>query len=270
MDKIERCIMQMLWINCSATDWTVYVLEKYTKSTCPQRCWLRAKVVAPVTPTVDVQVATMTYNTVTDVVTLVETNWDVHTVNLWEFWITTNSLPNWNVEILQWWVVKATIYKNASDIIFDNTWTSLSATNVQDAIEELKVIINWLWWGWPVWSNVIWIPYTPVTNQWVWSYAQVVIPLTVPVWYTFDYIEYFTNWEYWLAVFNWSWFDVTSNKSTTVWFENYLYYNEYWFLWSNQWSFITYSTPTSATITLYVLETAAVAGISWIWSIHYK
>jgi len=287
MDKIERCIMQILWINCSVPDWKLYLIEKYTKSTCPQRCWIRGKVILPPSPSTEIEIASMTYNPTTGIVTITETNWDIYTVNLSGYSVTQNVLPNGSIQLIQNGNVITTITQWGWPVVIPKETSYWITPHVSPQQWDRRVDISWWlpWidkvWTWTAWtvvvwasspaaSNVIWIPYTPVTNSWVWSYAQVVIPLTVPVWYTFDYIEYFTNWQYWLAVFNWSWFDVTSNKSATVWFENYLYYNEYWFLWSNQWSFITYSTPTSATITLYVLDTAAVANISWIWSIHYK
>lgn len=261
MDKIERCIMQILWINCSVPDWTLYVIEKYTKSTCPQRCWIRGKVILPPASN---SASWISYSNITSwlgattvqwAVDLLKTQidalswgWPVVIPKETSYWTTAPTLPQtWDRRVdTSWWLPW-----------IDNVWNWTSWVGVV--------------WAWaPVASTVVWIPSTWVTNQWVWPLAQISITLTAPAWKTFDYVEYFTDWQYWIAVFNWSWFTVTSNKSATLWYDQFLYYNEYWFLWSNKWSYITYGSPTSATITLYVSDSAAVASINWIWAVHYK
>lgn len=84
-----------------------------------------------ITPTNDINISTATYTAATNIITLTETNWDVYTIDLSEFSITTNTLPNGDVQIIQEGVVKATIPWAITILSYIPTcsWNVVSATN---------------------------------------------------------------------------------------------------------------------------------------------
>lgn len=89
-----------------------------------------------------------------DIISFVETNWDTATISFAKYNVTVTVQPNWDQLIYQNGNLLATVYKNAADINYDNTTSGLTATNVQDAIDELQstlasttdlLVDNWDW-----------------------------------------------------------------------------------------------------------------------------
>jgi len=89
-----------------------------------------------------------------DSLSFVETNGDTATISFAKYNVTVTTQPNWDQLIYQNGNLLATVYKNAADINYDNTTSGLTATNVQDAIDELQsalaattdlLVDNWDW-----------------------------------------------------------------------------------------------------------------------------
>ena len=78
-------------------------------------------------PINDINISNATYSAAANIITLTENNWDVYTIDLSEFSIITNTLPNGDIQVTQEWVTKFVIPKDLSTLTCN--WAPVSATN---------------------------------------------------------------------------------------------------------------------------------------------
>lgn len=294
----KKCLWNILWIPCSPA-W-VYNL---VVTDCDNFSWVQEVTSIPT----DIHVQSATFTPSTNILLITETDWWTFPVNLWAFWITTNILPDWDVQLLQWWVVKALIHTSASTLPYSNTSSWLTATTVQWAIDEIEWLIPWTahkevtYWVmaptspqlWDRWIDTSWwLPWVDRVRNWS-SWLSVASPsswisgvVLVP------YMSASNSW-WWPGASNtvtinvpawktidhvvlstdWSWCIATLSGWTYTSTEqntSLMYYITYWFLWSYKQSYLTYIDNDTVNITIEVFDPAAVSSISAMWAVYYK
>lgn len=172
MNNLEQCLMNTLWINCSVPDWTIYVIEKYTKSTCPQRCGIRWKIIQDGTS------SSATLSPITNLSTSYTTWCSVTLSRTW-----SNGATSYR--ILRNWVQNTTVTWTSVTITESSNWSNtywIQAINStwSSSIINTNISIVWCWWTtwcvapanptWFMW-NVMWANVNLIWNFVSWATA---------------------------------------------------------------------------------------------------
>lgn len=178
-----------------------------------------SKDLSGLTPTNDIHISGATYNASLNTITIAETNWGTFSINLSEFSILTNTLPNGDIEVIQEWVTKFVVPKDISNLTCSGN--TVSATN--------KILTT---------DNL-------TTNTTIPSDIEKTFAKTTKVlnWCTEeDYYETCPcGWYFWVAMpYNFYW-----SNSFDLWFgDNSTWWNKYWDTVSS-WLWFQYQSDTN-------------------------